>query len=86
MHKEELVMNGQIHGKAVLIGLQRNQSRSPLARYLRDAASAAFERLLAWQDRARSRRMLRGLDDHMLHDIGIDRGMAESEGSMPFWR
>jgi uncharacterized protein YjiS (DUF1127 family) len=30
--------------------------------------------------------MLRGLDDHMLRDIGIDRSTAETEGSVPFWR
>ena len=77
-------MNGHIYGKAALVGSQR--TRSPLARQIRDAASAAFDRLLAWQDRASSRRMLRGLDDHMLRDIGIDRSTAESEGSMPFWR
>jgi uncharacterized protein YjiS (DUF1127 family) len=41
---------------------------------------------LAWQERARSRQMLRGLDDHMLRDIGIDRSVAEAEGSTPFWR
>jgi uncharacterized protein YjiS (DUF1127 family) len=79
-------MNGQIYGKAVVVGLQRNRRRVPLARLLKDAATAAFDRLLAWQDRARSRRMLRGLDDHMLRDIGIDRSVAEAEGSTPFWR
>jgi len=30
--------------------------------------------------------MLRGLDDHMLNDIGIDRSVAEKEGTVPFWR
>ena len=79
-------MNGQVYGKPVLIGLQRNRRTSPLARHVRDAVSAAFDRLLAWQDRAHSRRILRGLDDHMLRDIGIDRSTAETEGSMPFWR
>ena len=79
-------MYGQISGKAVVVGLQRNRRRVPLARHLKDAAAAVFDRLLAWQDRARSRRMLRGLDDHMLHDIGIDRSVAEAEGSTPFWR
>ncbi len=78
-------MYGQIYGKAV-VGLQRNRRRTPLARHLKDAVAAAFDRLLAWQDRARSRRMLRGLDDHMLRDIGIDRSVAEAEGSTPFWR
>ena len=48
-------MNGQIYGKAMVIGLHRNRRRSPLARRLSDAAGAAFDRLLAWQDRARSR-------------------------------
>ena len=79
-------MNGQIYGKAVVGGLQRRRRRTPLARHLRDAATAAFDRLLAWQERARSRQMLRGLDDHMLRDIGIDRSVAEAEGSTPFWR
>jgi uncharacterized protein YjiS (DUF1127 family) len=79
-------MNGHIYSKAVLVGSQRTRSGSPLARQIRDAASAAFDRLLAWQDRASSRRMLRGLDDHMLRDIGIDRATADSEGSTPFWR
>ena len=79
-------MNGQIYGKAVLVGSQRTRSGSPLARQIRDAASAAFDCLLAWQDRASSRRMLRGLDDHMLRDIGIDRSTTETEGSTPFWR
>ena len=79
-------MNGQIYGKAVVFGLQRNRRRSPLARHIRDAAIAAFDRLLAWQDRAQSRRMLRGLDDHMLRDIGIDRARIEKESASSFWR
>ena len=31
-------------------------------------------------------RMLRGLDDHMLRDIGITRDQAEHEANKPFWR
>lgn len=46
----------------------------------------AFERLWMWSERARSRRMLRGLDDRMLRDIGIDRAAADHEGSRPFWQ
>ena len=79
-------MNSHIYSKAVLVGSQRTHSGLPLARQIRDAATAAFGRLLAWQDRASSRRMLRGLDDHMLRDIGIDRATADSEGSTPLWR
>ena len=46
----------------------------------------ALERLWMWHERARSRRMLLGLDDRMLRDIGIDRAAADHEGSRPFWR
>jgi uncharacterized protein YjiS (DUF1127 family) len=79
-------MYGHIYGKAVVVGLPRHGSRISLLRRLDKALGAALDRLLSWQDRVRSRRMLRGLDDHMLRDIGIDRSTAEQEGSMPFWR
>lgn len=79
-------MYGHIYGKAVIVGLPRHGSRISLLRRLDRALGAALDRLLSWQDRMRSRRMLRGLDDHMLRDIGIDRSTAEHEGSMPFWR
>ena len=79
-------MDGQICGKALVVGLQRGRRRTSLARRLDNALGAAFDRLLAWQERTRSRRMLRGLDDHMLRDIGIDRSVADQEGTTPFWR
>jgi uncharacterized protein YjiS (DUF1127 family) len=37
-------------------------------------------------ERARQRRALAGLDDHMLKDIGITRSEAVQECAMPFWR
>lgn len=43
-------------------------------------------RLLAWRERARSRRLLAGLDDHVLRDIGIDRATVEREAGKPFWQ
>jgi uncharacterized protein YjiS (DUF1127 family) len=46
----------------------------------------AVETLLTWRDRARSRRMLGALDEHMLRDIGLNRGSASSEAEKPFWR
>ena len=79
-------MYGQIYGKTLVTGLQRDRGRVSLLRRLDNTLGAAFDRLLAWQDRGRSRRALRGLDDHMLRDIGIDRSVAEQEGSTPFWR
>jgi uncharacterized protein YjiS (DUF1127 family) len=42
-------------------------------------------RVLAWQDRARSRRQLANLDDHLLRDIGISRADMTREVGKPFW-
>jgi uncharacterized protein YjiS (DUF1127 family) len=33
----------------------------------------------------RERRMLLGLGDGMLKDLGLDRGSAYAEGTRPFW-
>ncbi|PMR74649.1 DUF1127 domain-containing protein [Billgrantia endophytica] len=42
--------------------------------------------LKAQQQRHRSRRQLRHLDDHLLADIGIDRATAEREVCKPLWQ
>lgn len=42
--------------------------------------------LMLWCDRARQRRQLRWLDDHLLRDIGIDRISARHEFEKPFWK
>ena len=47
---------------------------------------APFAILLAWQERARQRQRLRDLDDHLLADIGIDRGQALAAAGRPFWQ
>jgi uncharacterized protein YjiS (DUF1127 family) len=39
-----------------------------------------------WRRRARSRRELLALDDHMLKDIGIARVDAQYEAAKSFWR
>ena len=44
------------------------------------------EAFLAWHDRARERRALMELSDHMLHDLGISRADACREAARPFWR
>ena len=44
------------------------------------------EGLLAWHHRARQRRALLQLSDHMLHDVGISRAEARGEAAKPFWR
>ena len=52
------------------------------SRRLRDAV----ELLLVWQQRARDRRQLQSLSDHMLRDIGLTRADVFAEASKPFWR
>jgi uncharacterized protein YjiS (DUF1127 family) len=46
----------------------------------------AVENVLLWRERAKSRRVLLGMDDRMLNDIGIDRATARVEGERPFWQ
>ncbi|MDX1452498.1 MAG: DUF1127 domain-containing protein [Oleiphilaceae bacterium] len=42
--------------------------------------------ILLWQRRARTRRQLRAMNDHLLKDIGLSRYEAEAEGRKHFWR
>jgi uncharacterized protein YjiS (DUF1127 family) len=50
------------------------------------SAAALAETFMLWQERARQRRNLSGLDDHLLKDIGISRADAEAEAIKSFWR
>ena len=47
------------------------------------------QRLLAlpsrWRQRVCDRRHLRGLDDHVLGDIGVTRAEVNREALQPFW-
>ena len=46
-----------------------------------------FAILLAkWQTHSATRNSLRKLDDHMLHDIGLDPSEAFAEGKKRFWQ
>ena len=38
-----------------------------------------------WIRVSRERRSLAGLNEHQLHDIGIDAATASAESSRPFW-
>jgi uncharacterized protein YjiS (DUF1127 family) len=42
--------------------------------------------LRIWRERARQRRQLRTLNEHMLRDIGLTRADVLAESSKPFWR
>ena len=53
---------------------------------LMQSAAALAETFMLWQERARQRRNLSGLDDHLLKDIGISRADAEAEAIKSFWR
>jgi uncharacterized protein YjiS (DUF1127 family) len=53
---------------------------------LRDIVAAVIEQVMVWHERARQRRQLQSLSDHMLHDIGLGRADVAAETSKPFWR
>ncbi|HEX2479069.1 MAG TPA: DUF1127 domain-containing protein [Geminicoccaceae bacterium] len=50
------------------------------------AVARAIDLLLVWQQRARDRRQLESLSDHMLRDIGLSRADVFAEAAKPFWR
>jgi uncharacterized protein YjiS (DUF1127 family) len=56
-----------------------------LHRFGKDAGRVA-EGGLTWLERARQRRQLAELSDHMLRDIGLTRADAWAESEKPFWR
>ena len=50
------------------------------------AVGRTLDLLLIWHQRARDRRQLECLSDHMLRDIGLSRADVFAEASNPFWR
>jgi uncharacterized protein YjiS (DUF1127 family) len=42
--------------------------------------------LVVWYERARQRRQLRLLDDHLRHDLGLTQAAIDAEAAKPFWR
>ncbi len=53
---------------------------------LKRAVFEALPVLLIWHERARQRRALARLDDHLLRDVGLSRAAAVLESRKPFWR
>jgi len=51
-------------------------------------AENALETLYVWQKRSTDRRTLRQLqlNDHLLSDVGLNRGAIQEEATKPFWR
>jgi uncharacterized protein YjiS (DUF1127 family) len=53
---------------------------------LGQAATGLVDVLLAWQERARQRHHLNGLDERALKDMGLTRTHVDVESRKPFWR
>ncbi len=51
-----------------------------------NARGSLIDLVLRWRRRARERRAMLRLDDHLLRDIGIDRMRVEQLAARPFWR
>jgi uncharacterized protein YjiS (DUF1127 family) len=68
---------------------QMDETRAAGRRIGRPRTQAWVPRLLVllagWRERARQRRALARLDDHLLRDIGISRGEAQREASRWPW-
>ena len=47
---------------------------------------AGLRLVLEWERRARERKTLAEMTDHMLKDLGITRSDAVRESEKPFWR
>jgi uncharacterized protein YjiS (DUF1127 family) len=60
--------------------------RLPKAARAAGVIKGAIETLQRWQARARDRRALSLLNDHLLRDIGITRMDVELELYKPLWR
>ena len=52
----------------------------------RSRTQRAFAAILAWQDRARERWVLRSLDARQLRDVGLTRADVLAELDKPVWR
>ncbi len=50
------------------------------------ALLAVGDTIYRWTQRARQRRHLAQLDEHLLKDIGIEPLIAEWEANKPFWK
>src|SRR5215471_20734498 len=67
----------------------RSTSLFPTNRLLdllvRNSPANLLSRLPGWRERARSRRLLRLLDDRMLRDVGLSSSDVDRECSKHFW-
>lgn len=69
----------------MMIALEKSLQQADEAQPL-NAVQNINARILLWTNRYRQRKLLRGLDDFMLQDIGMSRADALRESSKPFWK
>jgi uncharacterized protein YjiS (DUF1127 family) len=67
-------------------GALRSHSFAGAPKRQRRGVAAIAEMVLRWHERARERRALMALSDHMLRDIGLSGAEAHGEAAKPFWR
>lgn len=76
-------------GVTLAVPAQRPAIQAPLGlvqRGLGHWISHLVQVVTLWRERARDRRALMELDDHILRDIGFTRGDAMLEAQKAFWR
>lgn len=74
------------HRASASPGLCDLMSKSGFAQQLSSWFIYAADTGGRWRERARSRRALSHLDDHLLRDIGVTQAQLMIESSKPFWR
>jgi uncharacterized protein YjiS (DUF1127 family) len=65
------------------ISLLNAQAKLPLLAHLAVNFAVA---VTSWETRRKTRRTLKYLEPHLLHDIGLDRSSAQAEAAKPFWQ
>ena len=85
MHQEPRNVDDPAHNGPGDAAQRREQPRAPRWSWARGLRQAV-DLLLIWQQRARDRRQLQSLNDHMLRDIGLTRADVFAEAAKPFWR
>ncbi len=60
--------------------------QASFARGVKRVVSAAFETLLAWQQRSFDRGHLAALDHRLIQDLAMTRSDVAYEVAKPFWR
>ena len=53
---------------------------------LTSVADNLVSQVVRWRERARSRHLLRQLDDRMLRDVGLSLSDVDREGAKHFWQ